>query len=296
MHVVLGYPSDSCCTAVAARLESLGLSVCRLNAPFAAPDCFSLAIDARGRATARLALAGDRLEPVESVLVRSSGTLDPAGWDAADHAYMQVETQAAALAWLAALDCPVVNGADAELWYRPRKPLLYWRSLLNACGIGVPDILITSDAADVHRFRDTLEAAGVPGAICRSLARHQDWLVTADDWPGVAALQRHVPVCLTEPHGPVTLLCLVGGTLVWDSAPPPAAAALSEKLVRFAERAKLSFVEIGLAELRRGWAVVHVDPTPMLEHFGSAAGRRIVDALTGLLTDRAPARRKEMAS
>lgn len=296
MHLVLGYPNDSCCTAVAARFEALGLSVCRLDAAFAEPARFSLDIDATGRATATLALAEDRVEQVESVLVRSSGAIDPAGWDAADHAYMQAETQAAALAWLAALDCPVVNGANAELWYRPRKPLLYWRSLLNACGIRVPDILITSNAADLQRFRAKLEAAGVPGAICRSLARHEDWLVGLDDWTGVAALQRYAPVCLAEPHATVTLLCIVGNTVIWGAEPLPAASALSEKLVQFARCANLGFVEIAVAEVRTGLAVVHVDPVPMLEHFSSAASIRIVDALTDLLAGQAHERRKEMVS
>lgn len=296
MHLVLGYPNDSCCTAVAARFEALGLAVVQLNTPFAEPACFTLAIDAGGRAFATLGFADGRTEKIESVFVRASGTLDPAGWNATDHAYMQAEIQAATLAWLAALDCPVVNVANADLWYRPKKSLLYWRSLLDTCGIDIPDILITSNVADIHRYRRTLEAAEVPGAICRSLARNEDWLVAPGDWTGIAAFQRYAPVCLTEPHATVTLLCIIGSTIVWDTEPLPAASVLSEKLVQFAKRAQLVFVEIALADVRKGLAVVHINPMPMLEHFSSAARMQIVDALTGLLTGQVPARRGERVS
>ena len=47
--------------------------------------------------------------------------------------------------------------------------------------------------------------------------------------------------------------------------------------------ARLSFVEIALAPVRGGLAVVLVDPRPRLEHFGVPARARILDALVALL-------------
>ena len=81
------------------------------------------------------------------VLVRSTGWLDPTGWAPADHAYMQSETQAALLACLTGLSCPVINRASASLWYRPRNPLLGWLPLLRRCGLPAPETILTDDPA-----------------------------------------------------------------------------------------------------------------------------------------------------
>jgi len=54
--------------------------------------------------------------------------------------------------------------------------------------------------------------------------------------------------------------------------------------LRFAAAAHLCFVEIALAPVRRGVAVVLVDTLPRLEHFALPARARILDALVALLT------------
>jgi hypothetical protein len=92
------------------------------------------------------------------------------------------------------------------------------------------------------------------------------------------------PVCLTEPHGAATLACIVGDAVIWDRALPPEAVALEPALSRFAAAAPLAFVEIALAPVRRGLAVVLVDTLPRLEHFTLPARDRIIDALVALLT------------
>lgn len=283
MHLVLGHPDDLCCSALAERLAARGLAVRLIASPFEAPSRLSLHIDSDGRTSTALTLGEGPAEPVESVFVRSRGTLDPAGWEPADYAYMQAESQATMLAWLSALDCPVINRLNAELWYRPRTSLLHWLALLRGCGLRLPETIVSDSVEALAAFRGRLEAGEVPGAVFKSLARDGAWLVGPDEWSGVGALQAHGPVCLAEPHGPVRLLCIVGRQIVWAGEPSPAERALSGVLLRFARAAGLAFVEIALGEVRTGPAVVHVDPLPKLEHFERAAQRRIVDALAEVL-------------
>lgn len=286
MHLVLGHPEDSCCAALLKRLASQGFEARLTAAPLEAPSLHSLRIDPNGSASTELRLGDGPAEPVESVFVRSSGAVDPVGWDPVDHAYMQAELQAAMLAWLSALECPVVNRVNAELWYRRRLPLLHWLPLLRACGLRIPETIVTDSAEAIGGFRDDLEGRDVPGAVFMSLAQHNAWLVGPGEWDGVMALKAYGPVCLMEPHGSVTMLCVVGHDLVWGGDPSPAEAKLAAQLRRFARTAGLDFVEIGLARVEAGLAVVHVDPLPRLEHFAEKAQGRILDALTDLLVGR----------
>ena len=80
----------------------------------------------------------------------------------------------------------------------------------------------------------------------------------------------------------VTLACVVGDDVIWDGALPPEAPDLQLALVRFAAAARLAFVEIALAPVRRGTAVVQVEPQPRLEHFSEGARNRILDAVAAL--------------
>lgn len=286
MHLILGHRSDPCCSGVEAGLRERGLPVRLVDMPFAPPALFSLRIESDGTPLrARGALKFDDTDSeVESVLVRASGRLDRAGWDTADHAYMQAEVQAVLLAWLAALDCPVINRAAAEIWYRPRNPLLYWVPLLRRCGLPAPETVMTDDPNTAREFRCRLEADHMPGAACASLLREGTWLVRDDDWAGVAALQARAPVCLMEPHHGAHSACVVGGQVIWDGQPELVLADLAPSMIRFAKAAQLDFLELALARVRRGWAVVHIDPLPRLEHFGASAQSLILETLVGLLT------------
>ncbi len=76
--------------------------------------------------------------------MRSTGWLEPAGWEPADLAYMQAETQAALLGWLWSLACPVVNRFPSALRYRPRVPPLSWQGAMRRSGLPTPEILVTN--------------------------------------------------------------------------------------------------------------------------------------------------------
>jgi hypothetical protein len=62
--------------------------------------------------------------------------------------------------------------------------------------------------------------------------------------------------------------------VIWDSPPSPEEAALEPGLLSLATEAGLDFLEVATASLRRGLAVVLVEPLPRLDHFDPAARRR----------------------
>lgn len=295
MHIILGYSADPLCEAVLSGLTKRGHKARILETIFSPPHVLDFRIGIDGTLTQplrSLRLSRYPKGDVESVLVRSTGYVDPTGWRSADHAYVQSENQAALLAWLTALDCPVVNRVGAELWYRPRNPLAYWLPRLARVGLSVPSIRISTNPEASRAFRRELEATAVAGAVCGSLTQPDSRLVGPADWRGIEKLQALTPVYLIEPHRMPCSVCIVGKKAIWNKSPGKTLAAMTEQLVRFADIAGLDLVELVVGRVNRGWAVVDVDPVPQLFHFGSHAQTRIVSALVDLLqgapTDRSP--------
>jgi hypothetical protein len=282
MHLLLGHPDDLCCAGVRSRLEARGCEVRILPEPLAPPTRFAWRLDAGG-VTSSL-LPGTPDSEIAGVLVRDTGWLDPQGWAPADHAYMQAELRAVMLAWLAGLACPVINRPNAAHWYGVGAPILAWRRLLHRSGLQLPRLMVTSDLDEARAFRQRLAADGVSGAVYVPLTGAAGYLLADDEaWDRLGVLQARTPVCLTEPHGPVTLACVIGSEVVWDGAPDGRWAHLEPALTRFAAAAGLTFVEIGLAPVRAGPAVVLVEPRPRLERFAKDARERVLDALAARL-------------
>lgn len=283
MHLLLGHPDDLCCAGVFARLEARGLVVRVVPEPLAPPARLTWHLDAAGVTSSLYPDIPDT--EIDGILVRDIGLLDPQGWDPADHAYMQAEFRAAILAWLAGLACPVINRTDAAQWYGAGAPIFAWRTLLHGSGLPLPELVVTSDPDAARAFRCRLARDGVAGAVYVPLTGAAGYLLGDDEaWERLTALQMRTPVCLTEPHGPVTLVCVVGDGVIWDGPLPPEAADLELALSRFAATAGLTFVEIALARVRCGLAVVLVEPQPRLEHFTESARDQILDAIAALLT------------
>lgn len=282
MHLLLGDRDDLCCAGVLARMEAHGLPARIVEAPLAAPARLVWRLDERGLSSRYSWPTAPHDADIESVLVRDTGRLDPVGWDPTDHAYMQAELQATLLAWLEGLPCPVVNRCPAAIWYNPRRPLLAWRPLLRRCGLPVAEAIVTNDPAEA---RDFARSVGVGGVVLTPLTGGAGYLVAGEsDWRGLATLQQRAPVCLTEPHGNARSACVVGGRVLWDDSEGVEAEALEPGLLRFAEAAGIDFLEVAVAPLRHGPAVVMADAWPQLEHFGFAARDRILDALVQQLT------------
>jgi hypothetical protein len=278
VHLLLGHEGDQCCAAVAAGLAGRGRAFRVVVNPFEPPARLTWHLEGDSP-TGSLEWDDAAPEPLDGVFVRSAGWLDQTGWTPGDLAYMQAEAQAATLAWLWSLDCPVVNRPSSAIWYRPRIPLLAWRRLLIDAGLPVSAAVISNDAAALRAF------AGHDGAIYAPLTSEARFLVADDgEWRGITALQERTTISLAEPHGASRLACLVGNRIVWDGDPPERAATLEPAMRRFATAAGLALVECAVASGPEGIAVVAIDALPLIERYGDAPRAQIVAGILDLLT------------
>lgn len=287
VHLLIGDPQDPCCLSVRNALETRNYPTRIVANPLVHPSRFAWRLDA-GLSASQLVwdeglpVSGDH---ITGVLVRSTGWIDPMGWQPADLTYMLAETQAALLAWLWSLACPVVNRYPSSIWYRPQVPLLSWQQLLRRCGLPTLEALVTNVEQEARAFGRRLAAEGMAGAVYGPLTSEVRYLVTGEeDWSGLAALQRVVPVCLAVPHGEAQMVCVVGEHVVWDGEPSPETILLEPALRRFAAAAGLAFVELALAPTAEGTCVIAVEPHPHFERFGDTARQRIVEGIVRLLT------------
>jgi len=295
MFLLLGHSNDTCCQGVRAGLADHGLDARIIASPLAPPAKLTWHLDADGLTSNLYPHLPDR--SIDGVLVRDTGWLDPAGWAEDDFAYMQAELRAVMLAWLNGLNCPVINRPDASQWYRSGVPLMAWRRQLRSAGLKLPEVVITSEPGEAVSFRRRLETGGDNGAVYSPLTNSSSYLLADDDaWSRLTSVQAHVPVCLTEAHGPAALACVVGDEVIWNDAPPPDAPLIEAALRRFATAAALIFVEIAIAPVREEPAVVLVEPRPRLERYNEPARTRIIAALVAALTRDAAADAKRVAS
>jgi hypothetical protein len=287
VHLLLGHREDPCCAGVLGLLQARNYPVRIIANPLAHPSRFTWRLDTAKCASqfaweAEPPIADDE---IAGVLVRSAGWLDPAGWEPADLAYMRAETQAALLAWLWSLACPVVNRYPPAMWYRPRVPLLSWHSLLRCCGLPTQEVLVTNLEREARGFGRHLARQQIAGAVYAPLSSESRYLVRDDEeWRGLAALQQNAPVCLTEPHEAACFVCVAGDRVVWETDPSSEMIGFEPALHRFAVAAGLGVVELALAPARQGACVIAVEPYVNFEHFGARAKGRIVDGIVHLLT------------
>jgi len=289
VHLLLGDPQDAFCLRVRSVLEARNFATRVIANPLVHPSRFAWRLD-NGQSASRLArdheppMAGD---DIASVLVAGMAWIDPAGWQRDDLAYVHAETQAALLAWLWSLRCPVVNRFPAAIWCRPRIPLLFWHGLLRRCGLPTLDTLVTNVAREARGFAERPGQETLAAVVYGPLTSDARYLVTSDqDWNGVAAMQRYAPICLTHPHGAAQLVCVVGERVVWEGEPPPDMIPFEPALRRFAAAAGLTFVELAFASDSDGRSgVVAVEPHPNFERFGDIARERIVEEIIHFMTE-----------
>jgi|GEM_PF-670689 hypothetical protein len=296
VYLLLGDPQDPWCLAVRCALEAGHNETLIIRNPFADPAFFSWRLD-NEQSTSRLSwtgeepLTGDR---ISGVFVRGPAWIDAAGWQPDDLAYMLAETQAAFVAWLWSLDCPVVNRYPAAIWYQPRAPLLLWHPLLRRCGLPTLETVITNIPQRARALKRRLAGAGVAGVVYEPLTSPARYLVTSDDeWERLETMQGYAPACLPYPYGDVQCLCVIGDQVVWQGSPVAEAARLEPALIRFASAAGLAFVELTLAPGSKGLCVVALEPFPRHDHFDDATRQRIAALLADLLVA-APDHRKAM--
>lgn len=281
-HLLIGSLFDGCCLAVRTRLRAHGCEVRMLAEPLTDRVRIAWRLDAVG-STSRLTHDEGwvlRGEDIAAVLVRTPPWIQSDGWQNADLAYVQTETQAALLGWLWSLSCPVINRYPPLLWYQPEPPLLFWQPVLARCGLATSRALVTNDSSGARAFGADC-GMGVVYSPLTTPARYL--IATENDWHGLDVMQRCAPVCLTAPHGAVQLACVVGDQIVWDGPPPRERGTVETGLHRFAAAAGLDFVEVVLTEENGDVRVVAVAPQPHFERFGRAAQEAIADGLAGLL-------------
>ena len=119
MYLLLGDLNDLACSGVFALLERRGFQARRIGDPTLAPFMFAWRFDNLDSSSQLVCEDGTQLSDreIDGVLVTKPEKLTATDWNPNDLAYAQAETDAALLAWLWSLDCPVINRYPAALWF-----------------------------------------------------------------------------------------------------------------------------------------------------------------------------------
>ncbi|MBV9170422.1 MAG: hypothetical protein JOZ81_10100 [Chloroflexi bacterium] len=197
MYLLIGSDADAVCRSVARALRERG------REPFI-DDNPTLAPFPRSR--------------LEGVLVCQQGAPVPAS-PAADRqsAAARLEARAALLAMLWALECPVVNRTRADLWYRARRSLVEWHSVLRRHDLAPAAGQITNSVAAARRFASAWHGH----AIYRPLSSRARYPLDSEaQWQEFARVLMHLPGCLIEPLAPPRIFAsLIDATVYWSECP-----------------------------------------------------------------------------
>ncbi len=287
VYLLLGDPQDPWLTGVRSALEAGNHKTRTIRNPLADPAYFAWHLDNR---QSKSQLSWDGEPPltdneISGVFARGPAWIESINWEPEDLAYTLAETQAAFLAWLWSLPCPVVNRYPAAIWYQPRPPLLLWHSLLRRSGLPTLETVITNVPEEARALRARLIDAGVAGVVYEPLTSLARYMVTSEEeWNRLEVMQGCAPACLPYPYGDVQTLCVVGDQVVWQGHPSLESVRLEPALCRFARAAGLAFVELALAPGSSGISVIAVEPFPRPDHFDEATRQHIVEGLARLLT------------
>jgi hypothetical protein len=286
-YLIIGYDADPCCAAVAATLRDRGAAVVVTPDPFADSTCFSWTLESERSVSTLRPVGGPVIDAadIRGVLVRShGGPIDPGGWDPDDFLYVQTETQAALLAWLADLPCAVVNRPSADLWFRPYRPLLAWHGLFRRCNLPTLAALVTNDLAQAREF-----AAAFGGtATYRPMTSSSRYPIASEDqWADVGKVLAHVPASFFEPVGAVShRICVAGHRYVWGGGEAVGAAdrGMIEAGARcLANELGAATLELELCRGRNGLRCTAIDLFPDLGGYDEESQAEIVDELVTLL-------------
>lgn len=285
MYLVIGDPHDPLTADVHGGIAARGCEVTLVASPFADPIRFGWRLDAAASESAIVLADGSCVlgQDIEGVFVGAVGAIDPTGWAPADLAYVRTETHSALLAWLWSLDCRVVNRPTADTWYRPSPPLISWHRRLTESGLPTLETLVTNSVDATRDFARRHASTAASGLIVGPLTSDVRYLVSnEDEWNRLSSLQRRTPVPLTEPHGAARFACVVGDRVVWEPSVDRAAEEHDGALRQFTLAAGLALVEVVLAPVATGMAVIAVETRPNLQHFGQTAAL-IVDRIVEVL-------------
>lgn len=288
MYLLIGHPDDACCGLVAAALRAAGHTVWITLNPLAGEGICTWNLTTTTSSSVVRPGDGPTIESaaLRGVLVRAPGGIAAGdGWSERDLAYVRAETNAALVAWLRALPCRVINRPDAELWFRPQRPLPEWQALLARCGLPVLATTITNDPAAARRFAARWGDQAVYAPLT-SLTRYP--LHDESAWRELDKVMARVPVCLLEPtHGPALWALVAGTEVLWSDPTVLSAtqrAAWEEGLRTLAGQLGLDLLQIELRQSATGPRCSNLMLYPLLEAFAPESVARLATILTQWLT------------
>ena len=217
MYLLIGHPTDPCCQHVQTCLQARGHEVLITAEPLTSDAAFAWHLTTTTstsclRSSRRRASFDDT--SWSGVLVRAQGApFDAENWSDPDFLYAQAEAQAALLAWLHSLPCPVVNRLSADLWYRAQRPFPEWQALLARCGLPTPALLLTNAIAAARSFAEPWNGSAAYAPLT-STTRYP--IASATQWDELERLMTHFPITLVEPvTGAPSYATVVGFQTIW---------------------------------------------------------------------------------
>jgi len=291
--LLVGHAQDAVCQMVGAALEECGYLVTVTSAPLAAPFSLRWRItNERMKDTKGWSGVDFDFEDIAGVLLRpSAGVGTPDGWNAKDLAYMQIETQAALLAWVCDLRCPVINQPSADVWFRPQRTYFEWHSHFVRCDLpALEHLCVTNDIGEARAYAQYFDGRATYAPLT-SLSRYA--VTEPHHWEELAKVMVHVPVCLLPPaNGRSTYATVIGEDVVWNQNITFDASPMEPGLVMLAKTLRLDFIQIEVSTGLGGVYCVTADPNPLLERHDAGAQSAIIAKLVERLQSDHPASQK----
>ena len=286
-YLVIGHSSDLCARRLVRTLREHSHEVLFGFDVLAGQTLFSWELSTQ-QSSSTLTLGPSetiRGEALDGVFVRAQGGPQSAeGWTKEDWAYVQAEGQAALLAWLASLPCPVVNRPTADLWFRPYRPYPEWRTLFRQSGLLTLAAQITNDLSHAREF------SRICGGIVAytPLTSNTSYPIRDDtDWNEVAKLLKVFPLCLVESRAAAyNLAWRIGPRVIWATRPDfdeSARVAFERGIENLAARLGLATFEVQVTSGKNGPCCAGINLYPRLEQYDEPAQDAIVSGLVSLL-------------
>lgn len=252
--LLIGAPDDDCCCLVGDLLRTRGEMVVHLSEPLTESTTLFWSLTTSTSESHLCLSEGISVydDEWDGILVRSRGELlSSEGWLLRDVSYVQQENQAALLAWLWSLPCPVVNQIEADLWFRPIRSLAEWLPLFHSCNLPTPAFQVTNDLDCARRFADTWSGAV---AYTPLASRKRYTIDTPEQWEELAKLIRTMPVALQEPSGDWYLYATVlHEHIFWSQCiSHDARARLESGLFALCRELNVEFLQVELAQSAHG--------------------------------------------
>jgi hypothetical protein len=217
MYLIVGHEKDLCCQLVGSRLRELGKRIFFVTQSIIDAAVLTWSFDSAASSSSLRLNDGVLIDAdaLDGVLIRHAADLiAPNVWSEVDLEYIQVEAQAATVAWLASLDCPIVNRLSPDLWFRSQRSLPEWNRVLLQAGLPIFASLITNDLDAGRCFAEQWNGEVIFAPVT-TWRRYR--IATLQQWNDLAQLIGRFPVTLIQPYyGPSYFVSLIGDQSIWN--------------------------------------------------------------------------------